>query len=82
MKNNMAKSRMKIMNNVICTLPSDVNSCPYYNKGKCEDNKSSCSFKKDSGEDKTYRPYERGERWYEKYYKRRKDERSNSYEKY
>lgn len=57
------------MSGIICTLPSDVNSCPYYNKGKCEDNKSSCSFKKNADEDKTYRPYERGERWYEKYYK-------------
>ena len=69
MKGSMEKLRLEKMSSIICTLPQDVNSCPYYNKGKCKDNKSSCSFKKDSGEDKTYRPYERGERWYEKYYK-------------
>ena len=69
MKNNMGKLRRKSMNNVICTLPSDVNSCPHYKEVKCKDKQSSCSFKKNADEDKTYRPYERGERWYEKYYK-------------
>ena len=53
----------------ICTLSPDVNSCPYYSQGKCNDNNTNCSFRKDESEDKTYRPYERGERWYEKYYK-------------
>lgn len=69
MKDNMEKLRLENMSSIICTLPQDVNSCPYYNDGKCEDKQSSCSFKKNADEDKTYRPYERGERWYEKYYK-------------
>ena len=69
MKNNMAKLRAMNMNNVICTLPQDINSCPYYKDGKCEDKQSKCSFKKGGSKDKTYQTYERGERWYEKYYK-------------
>lgn len=50
-----------------CTLPKDINNCPFCNKGKmeCNNENNKCSFHEVVEDTK----YERKERWYEKYYK-------------
>ena len=58
------------MSNYICSLPPEINSCPYYAKtGECKNEMEGCSFRKEKGENRNQ--YVRKERWYEKYYRKR-----------
>ena len=56
---------------MLCELPMDVNSCPLYDKEKkiCN-NENKCSFQK--SEERVINKYERKERWYEQYYRKRR----------
>ena len=55
----------------LCELPMDVNSCPLYDKEKkiCN-NENKCSFQK--SDERVINKYERKERWYEQYYRKRR----------
>lgn len=58
------------MKNIECTLPKEINECPFYDKEKllCN-NQNSCSFQKK--EEVKPSGYVRKERWYEQYYKKK-----------
>lgn len=53
-----------------CTLPEDINTCPFCDKDRMEcNNKKNCSFKENEDDQITKDKYVRQKRWYEKYYK-------------
>ena len=52
-----------------CTLPVEVNECPFYSKKNAEcKNIKKCTFQEDDTQ--ITGKYVRKERWYEKYYNR------------
>lgn len=55
-----------------CTLPPDINHCPYYNPGGdgiCNGGPSSCGFYKSKAEGNKNRKDTHKQKWYEKYLK-------------
>ena len=66
----------------ICTMPLDINTCPYYippnisntlpnaPKGSCSNPNDNCGMLKLEDEKIKSEPYKRAERGYEKYYKK------------
>lgn len=58
----------------ICTMPLDINTCPYYisnaPEGSCSNPNDNCGMLKLENDKIESEPYKRAERWYEKYYKK------------
>lgn len=65
--------QMENIGNMKCTLEHDVNKCPFFipEPGECK-NENACSFQE---KENVIKPntYVRKERWYEEYYKKRKN---------
>ena len=54
-----------------CTIDADINQCPYYDTTTQECNcDGKCSFQSTEVENHKYK-YERKERWYEQYYRKK-----------
>ena len=57
-----------------CTLPANINECPFFTVESCECKRDTkCSFQETEQVLKT-NSYVRKERWYEKYYKKNKNQ--------